>query len=120
MKCMVYGEIQTILPCIFGKFKFQTNSLTMLENDGEIHNFTLIYFPVLLYPVDFPIHLFELFTCSYRVLSSFYFDLSLEPNHFYFGVQIAKILSRWGTLSLDLSSIPVGMISGLKSILLLV
>ena len=55
MKCMVYGEIQTILPCIFDKLIFQTNGWTMLENDAEIQNCTLTYFLVLLYPVNFPI-----------------------------------------------------------------
>ena len=41
-----YGGIQAILTCIFDKFRFQTHGWIMLENDAEIDNFTLVYFPV--------------------------------------------------------------------------
>ena len=84
MKCIVYGGIQTILPCIFDKFKFQTKGLTMLQNDAKIDYYTLIYFPVLtlLNELSNPIH-FDFFCYSYRILISHFF-FSLNKSIFYF------------------------------------
>ena len=46
VKGMVKGEIQTIPQCIFDKFSFPTNGLAVTQNDAEIDNHSLVYFPM--------------------------------------------------------------------------
>ena len=88
---MVYGEIQTILHCIFGKFSFQTNGLVMNENDAEIDNCSLVYFPMLspLSELSSP-----LFLNSLCILLKFFY--------YYFTLVLIHHFSHWSSNSKDL------------------
>ena len=63
VKCIVKGEIQTISQCIFDKFSFPTYSLAMIQNDAEIDNYSLVYFPMLSHAVNSQIHFYYYFLC---------------------------------------------------------
>ena len=88
---MVDREIQTILHCIFGKFSFQVNGLAMNENDVEIDNCSLVYFPVFspLSELSSPLLLNSL--C---VLLKFFY--------YYFTLVLIHHFSQWSSNSKDL------------------